>query len=75
MSQIEVINHRGHRIEVCYDEEPMSPREWDNLGTMIPCLGEFGKLDTDWKRFLAPLIHAAIVSDVEAIDAWIVEHS
>ena len=29
------INYRGYTIEIDQDEFPESPREWDNLGTMI----------------------------------------
>ena len=28
------IEHRGHVINIYHDENPESPREWDNLGTM-----------------------------------------
>ena len=28
------IEHRGHIINIYHDENPESPREWDNLGTM-----------------------------------------
>jgi hypothetical protein len=26
---------RGYRVRVVYDENPMSPREWDNVGVMV----------------------------------------
>lgn len=31
----EEIEYRGYNIRIETDEEPMSPREWDNLGTML----------------------------------------
>ncbi len=35
MTTIETLEHEGLRIEIMQDEEPMSPREADNLGTMV----------------------------------------
>lgn len=32
---IEVIEEGDHRIKIYYDEDGESPREWDNLGTMV----------------------------------------
>lgn len=32
---IETIEHAGSKIEIHYDIDPMSPREWDNLGTIV----------------------------------------
>jgi len=29
------VDYKGHRIRIEQDTEPMSPREWDNLGTMV----------------------------------------
>jgi hypothetical protein len=41
-STIEVIEHRGHRIEVCYDEEPLNPRrDWDHCSTMLCFHGRY----------------------------------
>ena len=28
---IETIKYKGHTIEICQDENPFSPREWDNI--------------------------------------------
>ena len=30
MNAIKTINYKGHNIDICYDEEPMSPDEWSN---------------------------------------------
>jgi hypothetical protein len=35
MSMIEEFEHKGKTVEVYYDEFPIDPREWDNLGTMV----------------------------------------
>lgn len=34
MQVIKQIEHRGFNIQVCVDDCPESPREWDNLGTL-----------------------------------------
>lgn len=31
---IKVIDYKGHKIGLFYDQDPESPREWDNLGTI-----------------------------------------
>lgn len=31
----ETIEYKGYTIHICYDTDPASPREWDNLGTMV----------------------------------------
>ena len=33
MDLYEQIEYKGHHIDICYDFDPESPREWDNLGT------------------------------------------
>ncbi len=35
MEPVETITYRGIDIEIYQDEDPESPREWDNLGTMV----------------------------------------
>jgi hypothetical protein len=40
----------GHRVAVVYDEHPESPREWDNLGTVVlvdRCRYNFGDEQAD----------------------------
>jgi hypothetical protein len=37
MEALETLKHNNHTIEIHYDQDPESPREWDNLGTML-CL-------------------------------------
>lgn len=32
---IEVIDYKGYQINIHQDIDPMNPREWDNLGTMV----------------------------------------
>jgi len=33
--EAESYEHAGVSVKIYYDEDPMSPREWDNLGTMV----------------------------------------
>jgi len=35
MEPCEVIKYRGFNINIYQDDDPIGPREWDNLGTMI----------------------------------------
>jgi len=35
MNEIERIEHNGHIIRIMPDDDPMNPREWDNLGTIL----------------------------------------
>ena len=35
MDIVETIKYRGHTINICPDDDPESPREWDNLGTIV----------------------------------------
>jgi len=48
MTQIEVIEHRGHRIEVCYDDDPINPRtDYDHCSTMVCFHKRYTLGDTD----------------------------
>ena len=45
----------GHRVAVVYDEHPESPREWDNLGTVVlvdRCRYNFGDEQADQDEVL-----------------------
>jgi len=35
MQEYESVNYKGYEIKIYHDEDPMDPREWDNLGTMM----------------------------------------
>ena len=35
METIETLEYKGHTIKIHVDEYPDSPRDWDNLGTMV----------------------------------------
>jgi hypothetical protein len=32
---VETLTHNGRTIEICHDSDAESPREWDNVGTMV----------------------------------------
>ena len=34
MYEIETIEYRGFRINICIDDNPVNPKHWDNLGIM-----------------------------------------
>jgi hypothetical protein len=35
MTDLQTIDRKGHTIRIVVDEDPTSPREWDNLGTIL----------------------------------------
>lgn len=41
MNDYETYHYRGCKIRVVQDEDPSSPREWDNLGTMVCWHGRY----------------------------------
>ncbi len=32
---VQSFEHNGYTIEICYDQDSESPRDWDNVGTMV----------------------------------------
>lgn len=42
MEPIEVIDYKGYKIEIHPDDDPVNPREWDNLGEMICFHNHYG---------------------------------
>lgn len=51
MDAIDTVEYKGHTIKVYIDEDPMNPREWDNLGTMTCWHGRYRLGDKhDWKE-------------------------
>ena len=47
---IEVLDIDGFKVKIFHDSAPQSPREWDNLGTMVCwhrkyCLGDEQRTD------------------------------
>ncbi|MFA5375934.1 MAG: hypothetical protein WC455_09345 [Dehalococcoidia bacterium] len=71
--------YRGHRIKVFQDESPESPRDWDNVGTMV-CWHRNYKLGdeqpkcspTEWKAALAAEFDPGITARIERMSdkAW-----
>jgi len=54
---IEVLDIDGFKVKIFHDSAPQSPREWDNLGTMVCwhrkyCLGDEQRTDSveDWMK-------------------------
>ena len=39
--------HKGHTIRIMHDQDPESPREWDNLGCMVCFHGRYNLGDND----------------------------
>lgn len=61
---VETISYRGREIEVHADDDPMDPREWDNLGTMVCWHGRYNLGDE------RPSIEApSYLKDLAEVDA------
>lgn len=54
MDELEIITHRGFDINVFVDESPESPREWDNLGTMVCWHNDYKLGDAPKLRYNTP---------------------
>jgi hypothetical protein len=83
MGAVETFEHAGRRVAIHVDEDPESPRDWDNLGTMVCWHRRYNLGDTsfdDWDiaphaiddpnvalRYLR-LMHGALVVPLGLID-------
>jgi hypothetical protein len=84
MEPIEVIEHKGFTVEIHWDQDPESPREWDNLGVMV-CkhprynLGDvqIGESKKDFPFFpdAQSLINYCQKEDVFALPLVLLDHS
>jgi len=83
MDATETIEYKGYTIEICPDENPESPREWDNLCEIHACHtrytlgdGEFNynlRNDYDEERFKDMLKEAKRNRDI-IIPLYYYEH-
>jgi hypothetical protein len=83
MYEVEQFEHAGRKVTIHVDETPMSPRDWDNLGTMVHWHRRYDLGDTsfdDWDigphtienpnvalRYLR-LIHGAVIVPLGLLD-------
>jgi hypothetical protein len=71
---IETIDYQEYKIEIHYDSDPSSPREWDNMGTIYtPPLRRHKIADqeesSDW---IAEYVNR---KDVVALPVYMIDHS
>jgi len=60
MKPVEIIKlNDNHELHIVHDEDPDSPRNWDNLGTMICVHGRYNLGDVHYKSKLECLQHIA----------------
>lgn len=84
---IKTIQHNGFTININYDRDAESPREWCNLGLIVgyhsrynlvdvanPYGGEFGTYEKDFKVYLKK-IHELSIGDVVALPVYLYEHT
>jgi len=60
--------HKGHTIKIFHDTDPISPRDWDNLGTLICGHTRYNLGDShefsDAREFLLDLCSISEISDL-----------
>jgi hypothetical protein len=60
MTNAAEVSDNRYKLEIAYDADPTSPREWDNLGTMVCWHGRYSLVDdhrySDMNDFLKNLI-------------------
>ena len=71
---IETIEYRGYNINVYSDESPESPREWDNLGTMV-CFHNRYNLGDKHNMDIEELKELAQRKCVIALPLYLYDHS
>ena len=74
MDKIGTIEYKGYAIEVYYDSDPISPREWDNLGTMV-CFHNRYNLGDEHNYEPEEIIELVQRKDVIALPLYLYDHS
>ena len=74
MDAVTTIEYKGYAIEVYYDSDPISPRKWDNLGTMI-CFHNRYNLGDEHNYEPEEIIELVQRKDVIALPLYLYDHS
>jgi hypothetical protein len=74
MDPIEITKHRGYTIKIFQDEDPESPREWDNLGKMV-CFHRRYDLGDKHSMEVDDLKELVTRKDVTALPLYLLDHS
>ena len=74
METIETIESKNFIADICFDSYPDSPREWDNLGTIVAFHSRYDLSDDDnWTK--DELIEHVARQDVFSLPIYMYEHS
>lgn len=73
---IETIEYKGFKIDIFHDDNPMNPREWDNLGTMLCKHERYDLGDKESKAMSAEDIRVYVArKDVISLALYLYNHS
>ena len=71
---IETIEYKGYSIDVHQDDNPESPREWDNLGIMV-CFHNHYDLGDKHNLDIEELLEIVKRNDIIALPLYLYDHS
>jgi len=76
MDAFEVFEHAGLTVELHYDEEPCSPREWENASVMVCwhpdyALGDFQVTNLDGRGAVETRFERDDFRDLETLGRWL----
>ena len=74
MGEMEIIEYKGFDIKLFQDESPESPREWDNLGTMM-CFHPGYNLGDKHNMSVEEMLETVRRRDVLALPLVLLDHS
>ena len=74
MGEMEIIEYKGFDIKLFQDESPESPREWDNLGTMM-CFHPRYNLGDKHTMSVEEMLEVVGRKDVLALPLVLLDHS
>jgi hypothetical protein len=73
--QLEVWSKGDEVLSIKYDEDPMSPREWDNLGIMLCGHGQYNLGDEQFNDRESLDQRLAELNPVIKLPLWLLDHS
>ena len=73
--QLEVWSKGDEVLNIKYDEDPMSPREWDNLGIMLCAHGRYNLGDEQFNDRESLDQRLEELDPVVKLPLWLLDHS
>lgn len=74
MDAIHTENYKGYTIEICLDDNPVSPREWDNAGT-IACWHSHYDLGDEQPKVSPSEWRESLPKDLIVLPVFLYDHS